>query len=487
MKKYNKIIVAALVLATAGCKKSYFDINQDPNHASSSTPELILPNALVTTAAPITTQGSLNGWMGYWAPSGSYAHAPGDVASYVQTPNTGYGNWGGNYDNLEDYEYTRTQAIAQGKPFYQGAAIIMQAFVFQQLVDQFNNVPYSEALKGTGNIQPKYDDAKTIYESLSTNLGNAATLMLRPDAIGAATSDVIFGGVGLKWAQFANTLRLRLLMHQTQMAGRSAYIQAEINKILANGAGFLITDAAVNPGYAANTGQQNPFWGFCINTAGTYTQDYWRANKYAIAFGVANNDIRYQYWYAPITSGAYVGNGLGGQNAVGSLSSVFGPGLLKSVSQSAVLISLAESDFLQAEAGLRGFINNNPLALFNAGVAASFSALGVPNAATVAANYTSQNNKNTSYAACTNFNEQLACIIRQKWANNNTLTPMESWSDYRRLGLPADIPISTSVDIDVPSIPLRFLYPQTEYSSNPTNVGAQGTINPHASKIFWMP
>jgi len=315
-------------------------------------------------------------------------------------------------------------------------------------------------------------------------LGTAATLMLRPDAIGAASSDVMFGGNGLKWAQFANTLRLRLLIHQTQIAGRSAYIQAEVNKILANGAGFLTQDAAVNPGYAANTGQQSPFWGFCINTAGTYTQDYWRANRFPIAFCIANSDPRYKFWYAPISGGSYVGNGLGGLNAVGSLSSTFGPGVLKSVSQPAVILSLAESYFLQAEAGLRGFINNNPGALFNSGVAASFAYLGASGAAA----YTSQaGNKNTNFAACATFAEQLACIIRQKWLSFNTLTPMEAWSDYRRLGLPADVPISTSADIDVPSIPTRLLYPTSEYNSNTANVSLQGTINPHTSKIFWMP
>jgi Starch-binding associating with outer membrane len=491
MKKNNIILTASLLLITIGCSKSYFDININPNTASSSTPELILPTALVNSASPIlaTNTGAATGtnfisaWMGYWAPSGSYAQAPGDAASYVQNSGTGYGTWNGRYDNLEDYQYTIDQAKAQNKPFYQGAGIIMQAFVFHQLVDQFNNIPYSAALKGTTNIQPVYDDAKAIYESLSTNLGTAAAIMQRPDAVGSAASDILFGGNALRWVQFANTLRLRLLIHQTQMAGRGAYIQGEINKILANGAGFLTEDAGVNPGYAANPNQQNPFWSMNYNTAGTYTNDFWRANKYPIAFCIANNDPRYKYWYAPIAGGSYVGNQLGGLNAVGSLSSTFGPGVLKSVSQPAIIMSAAESYFLQAEAGLKGYISNSPAALFNSGVAASFSYLGAP-----LGSYTSQaGNKNTNYAACSSDAERLACIIRQKYLAFNTVTPMEAWSDYRRLGLPSDVPITQSTFVDVPAIPLRLLYPTVEYNNNATNVGLQGTINPHTSKIFWMP
>jgi len=85
------------------------------------------------------------------------------------------------------------------------------------------------------------------------------------------------------------------------------------------------------------------------------------------------------------------------------------------------------------------------------------------------------------------FNEQLALIIRQKWAAMNSITPKEAYDDYRRLGLPSDIPLSVSPYVDQKAIPYRLLYPTSEYSNNAENVSAQGTINHHTSKIFWMP
>jgi hypothetical protein len=171
-----------------------------------------------------------------------------------------------------------------------------------------------------------------------------------------------------------------------------------------------------------------------------------------------------------------------------------GPGILKSVSQPAVLISLAESYFLQAEANLRGWLGNagDDAKNFNLGVRASFEYLGAANAGSTpdqtADSLTAQSgNKQTNYNACTTFNEKLACIIRQKWVAMNGITPYEAWADYRRLGLPADIPLSVSPYKDGPNIPVRILYPTSEYTTNAANVGAEGTIDGHTSKVFWMP
>lgn len=486
-KKLLTICLSAfIIMVGAGCSKGYFDINNNPNSATNTTPELVLPQALTATASgQITDYTFVSEWLGYWCPSGSYAISSSDLASYRQTTSFGDGIWTSFYHNLEDYDYIEQAAKTQSKSFYQGTAIVMKSFVFQQLVDMFNNVPYSQAFKGTNVIQPSYDGAQAIYENIAARLDTAVTLLKRADAIAASNSDVLFNGDNGKWIQFANTLKLRILMRQTQMAGRTSYIQAQIAKINANGGGFLSSDAAVNPGYANNSGQQNPFYGFCINTAGTYIGDFWRANQYPISFCMSNNDPRYQYLYAPTSNGGiYQGNVIGSAtNHAANSASTFGPGLLKSASQPAVLISGAESFFLQAEAGLKGLLSNSPSALFHNGVQSSFSYLGAGSAAS----YYTQSNVNTNYDACTTDAQRLACIIRQKWMAMNTVTPFEAWADYRRLGLPADVPLSVSPYVDVLAIPVRILYPASEYQTNAANVGSQGTINHHTSKIFWMP
>ncbi len=493
-------IAATLLMLAAGCSKNYFNINNNPNAATTTTPELVLPNALkVTVGMQLTGFTYLSGWMGYWAPSGSYAMSASDVASYHQTNDTYSGSWTTFYRNLEDYDYIEKTALQQKKPFYAGAAKIMKAFVFQQLVDLYNDVPYTDALQGTVKITPKYDKAQAVYEAITNQLDSGVIYMQNPSASAAtpdtATSDIMFHRHVDKWIAFANSLRLRILLRQTQMSGRASYIQTEIGKITANGGGFLKTDALVNPGYAASTGQQNPTYGYFVTLTGNPTSggqaDYWRAAQYSIAFLMNNNDVRYKYIYSMTsdTNHPYIGNVLGSTtNIPGSGTSSIGPGILKSVSQPAVLMSLAESDFLQAEANLRGWLGNagDDSVNYNKGVRASFAYLGAPDSSATAI-LTQSGNKQTNYSACTTFNEKLACIIRQKWVAMNSITPLEAWDDYRRLGLPADVPLSVSPFKDAPNIPLRVLYPTSEYTTNATNVGAEGTIDGHTSKIFWMP
>lgn len=489
--------MAVLIFGFCACSKSYFDINNNPNSATSATPDLVLSNALVTTASPLVVGNAVNynifisAWMGYIGQSGSYATNVGDVASYKQTTNFGNPNWLYDYHNLEDYDYVERSAMSQQQYFYAAAAKIMKAYVFQHLVDCFNNVPYSQAFQGTNNITPKYDSAQSVYNAITTQIDTAIILMSRADAIGSAKSDVLFGANNSLWIQFANTLKLRILIRQSQVSGNASFIQAEIAKIVATGAGFLSTDAAVNPGYANNSGQQNPVWGFYVTLTGLPVSgghaDLWKAAQYAITWMQNNNDPRYQFIYSPDSGGTgstYLGSVLGAvSNPPGSDASSFGPGILKSVSQSAVILSAAESYLLQAEAILRGWLPGSDSAAFASGVAASFNFLGAGDPTA----YMSQNNKQTNYGACTTMAEKLACIIRQKWIAFDQVTPFEAWCDYRRLKLPADIPLSISPFLDQApaAIPIRLLYPTNEYQTNPANVNAQGTIDYHSSPIFW--
>ena len=61
-----------------------------------------------------------------------------------------------------------------------------------------------------------------------------------------------------RWAQFANTVKLRMLVRLSN-TGQDSYIQDQIASINANGAGFITSDVTANPGYSDNAGQQSPF------------------------------------------------------------------------------------------------------------------------------------------------------------------------------------------------------------------------------------
>ena len=70
-------------------------------------------------------------------------------------------------------------------------------------------------------------------------------------------------------------------------------------------------------------------------------------------------------------------------------------------------------------------------------------------------------------------------ILYQKYLANNTVASTEGWADFRRTGQPK---FKISMRSGVTRLPNRLFYPQTEASTNGTNV-PQGVTQ--FTKIFW--
>src|SRR5206468_3742813 len=113
MKTKIKIFLfsSLVILALAGCKKDFLDINKNPNQATTATPELVFPAALANTSSRMNPASEpntwYNGWMGFWAISGSYAISTSNFTTYKQTTGTADAIWQAAYDNLEDYYYVK--------------------------------------------------------------------------------------------------------------------------------------------------------------------------------------------------------------------------------------------------------------------------------------------------------------------------------------------------------------------------------------------
>jgi len=494
MKSIKIILIACLMTGVfSSCKKQLLDINTDPNNptTASASPDLVLSNALNTSANIYnnSTNGNNNFvwaglWMGHISYSGNYAIATENI-SYNLTNSFAAGTWDALYDNNEDYDFVQKKGEETGNNFYRAIGMLMKAYNFQTLVDLYNNVAYSDALQGTAVSKPKYDAGKDVYADLAKKMDTAIAL-LKQAGNTTIKGDIMFESDATKWTQFANTVKLRLLLRQSEVNAADAKTQAG-----ALSGGFLTVNATVNPGYLNSSGKMNPFWGSNVSTAGTYQQTLYRAGQYAIDVLKANKDtFRLRKFYTPIggisdtSLGKYSGNYFGDQGVPNSQTSQIGSGVLKNYNQPAIIMLAAESYFLQAEAALRGWIPGDPKALYQSGVEASFAYLGLPKAR--AQEYYSQpGNKQTTWDATTNFQERLALIIRQKWIAEIWINEFEPDADYRRLHLPADVPLSTS-PYSTGIFPARLLYPQREINVNGENVAAQGTITP-GTKVWWMP
>src|SRR5678815_2777459 len=96
----------------------------------------------------------------------------------------------------------------------------------------------------------------------------------------------MFKGSRTRWIQFANSLKMRILIRQSRIPGRDAYIIAEINKCAAIAEGFMTTvEAGFEPGYLPSTGKANAIydkWGYQPSGATRPLGRFPRASKFLI-------------------------------------------------------------------------------------------------------------------------------------------------------------------------------------------------------------
>lgn len=493
MKNIIYIFFTISLLFLSSCNKDFLDINQNPNQPVTSNPSLVLPSALNNTASEMINRNEIGSfWAGQWSPSGSVSGFQGEKTYNI---NSGFrtGIWDGIYDNLNDYHYIDVESVKLSWKAYSGIAKTMKVFLYQAIVDAYGNIPYTESLKGTEAIRPKYDDASAIYEDFIKKL-NEAIADLKVPISGSnpspAGSDIYFTGNTSSWIRFANTLKLRILLRQSNIPSRDSFIKSEIAKIIADNTRFLGADENVesNPSYIKSNGKQNQFWEtYGFTAAGTLAggHDFYGYSNFFITFLQNTNDPRLGLLASKATLAPYTGQfrgvpfGDGNDDYLYAKISGFGPAILKSYDQPMVIMTAAESFFLQSEAVFRGYMSGNAKNLFESGITESFKLVDLT-AADAKSFYDTSVNPSVNWNAATN---KLETIITQKWVALASFNGYEAWCEFRRTGFPR-VPLSTRAQ--TPKHPMRLLYPLSEVAANADNVKAQGEINQFDTKIFWI-
>jgi hypothetical protein len=491
MKKLLILLTVLLVLGTS-CKKDFLSVNEfNPNSASAVPANLVLPAALNTTSRIVTLPRNytfIYMWYGGMSVSGGYSQ-PANLTQYNLLNSDYQGDWNNSYLNLQNYDYIEKNSTTASLQSYKAIAKIMKVYLFQNLVDTYGNVPYSKALKGSENpqvLKPAYDNQQTIYEDLVVQLDAAMDLIntTLPDAEEIGDYDIIFQGDMDMWLKFANTLKLRILINQSDMSGRASYISSAIATTASYGYLGAGEGAMLNPGYLQSASKMNPFWETFYKIDGSQQADglgYFVAGQDACDFLTTNNDPRKLRFFQASSGTAVKGNYFGALvlEPVPTTSKL-GPGMLRAFNQDAPIMTDFESLFLQAEAVQRGIITGDAKALYESAVTQSILYMGGTSAA--AATYLAQVLQNVNFDASAN---KLKAILTQKWCALNGVNPMPIWTDYRRTGFPDFLHWTQDANRKNDTPPVRLLYPQTEISTNNDNVLAQGDINLFTSKIFW--
>lgn len=512
---YSALLVSSLLFA-ASCGKDWLtELANNPNQPSQAPVQLVLPPVLSNYAGQVVSgYARVGNWMGYFAYSGSYSLNANTLTYFLDNTEGDWNFWFGQLKNVNYIE--ETAAAQENMEYFVAAAKTLKAFGYQYLADSYNMAPYTEAFKGSENFFPTYDLAKDIYSTSIADLDSAIAVFTSADleatAVSLGSNDIMFDGDVSKWAKFANTLKLRMLLRQSNVINASE-AKAEIQKTVA--VGYLTADANVNPGYLNTTGKLSPLWAaFGLDPSGNPVNDFRYAGGALMNFFKDFSDPRLFFVYAPNgldpdddefnevneDPSAYDAAYLGNHNKASELvNSGFGEapvghGLLKSYSQDVYLISAAESYFMQAEAIQRGWLTGDAKDLFQKGITASFNYLGVKldngevDADSAAEAYYTSGKALADWDA-TPANRKIEAIITQKWASDAISNNYEAWAEYRRTGFPIGsiLPLS-KYPTNSRHIPNKYMFPKSESNRNSDayNAAVAKGNDPQTSKIFWM-
>jgi hypothetical protein len=474
-----KALLAAVMLGVSACTGEFDQINTNPNAPSVATADLFLPHG-IQSAVDAYWGGSLGMDIGdlisqYWARI-QYT----DVDQYSISSDIYSGAWQTFYiEALADYQRIYKLGVDANNPNYQAVAMIMRSWVFSVLTDVYGDIPYTDAVQGLeSKLQPKYDAQKDIYAGVIKELKAANDMIDAADKTKAIAGDILFNNDLTRWKKFANTLSLRLLNRMLSKTDASIDVKTEINRILSDPAKYPVLASNsdnVQLNYLDATNNNNP-----INQ-NRKTRDDHRVSATLVTKLQSLNDPRLAvYADRPADGGEYKGvpNGLSNAdaNALGLSKTSKVGSYFVSATAPGVIISYAELLFIKAEMAYKGVATAGDMATnYNNGITASFAQYKL----TVAPTYLTANALKTGADGYTQ-------IMEQKWIALYG-QGVESWTEYRRTGIPALKPSVINVNAGV--IPTRLPYPGSEESLNNVSfkeaLARQGGANDMKTKLWF--
>lgn len=420
MKKILLICSIALGLTATSCD-SYLDINQDPNSPTEGnmTAGMILPAAEMNLSASYGYILRLTG--GFYAQH--YAHQYGvsnwlDATRFMMSATRSSGTYTQLTSRcLNNLEVIRNLCVKNEDWGTYLAATTLRAFTYQVLVDCYGEVPYTEALD-TNNPTPAYDEGSTVYNGILAELDEALSKVSGNETV--VTSFLYPSSLANKWIQFANALKLRILMRMSNVEN----VQAQLASLIAED-NFPTADVCFANCWADEAGKANPFFWEELSTK-SGTQKNVTLNIALWKTMEASNDARLGAFFTTNSDGNFSG-GVSGTNF--SLSKEYQADYWSrptgNYDTPVHLISVAEINFFLAEYEARYGSASKAEAYYKAAIEASFATAGVEGVDAVLAAYPWD---------AANYKEIIGI---QKWIALSGINSYEAWCELRRLGYPA--------------------------------------------------
>ncbi len=521
MKKFLIILIGQLCILSS-CQKTAF--RQDELLAKRDALESAEPNLLLSSI--IQKSAFL-----YQNKSGMGATNLAVTVQYMEGNRNSDDNTYLNFrlPKSDLYEYTGVIKLinaavinvnAKGLKTHEGVFRIFQSLLWSAVTDLYGDIFYTEGLRGQdGILFPKFDEQKDIYPALIKNLKDAAQLLTDGKESLDKVYDIMYAGDKTKWIKLANSLRLRLLIRESNKVPNAA-------EILAVSALPLISDIPDNaaiPYIDGDKSMASPMGRTNLDPAGNFL--IFRPCKTLVDTLKALNDERLKVWVAPVekpwaasvdsvtlnagkrsitvkgytynyqweyidrdnakiktilpfiidsmttytgypagvsvqvinANGSYDFADTRGNYKISMFSKLFNENANPLLK--ATIMQADEVQFLLAEAVVKGWITGNAETLYKKGVELALKRWGEP----LPAGYFT----NPLAAFPADKTQQLAKIGLQKWLGL-FMMGIESYADYRRTRVPF-LENNGALSSTVNPFPLRYRYPESEFKNNSGN------------------
>jgi Starch-binding associating with outer membrane/Susd and RagB outer membrane lipoprotein len=304
MKQYKILFfVAALVLSVTSCKKKLDDLLSNPN-----TPTLDKADVdLYLNGIQLSFADFYNTMSDRGSELSRLNNMGGNTYLNTYRPETFNGVWGTAYRSLlTQINAMEPLATAQNKWHHIGIGQVLKAYTGMTLVDNFGDVPWSEAANPTNSvINPKIDKGSDVYAACIALL-DAAIVNFNKVAGAPVSNDIYYNGGAAstatsitRWKTLANTLKLKGYM-TTRLV--DATVTAKINTLISGN--DLIDTEAEDFVFRFGTNLENPAsrhpkYTACYRAAsaggvGIYISNY-LAWEMATEKGIVDPRIRYYF------------------------------------------------------------------------------------------------------------------------------------------------------------------------------------------------
>ncbi|AZA80713.1 SusD/RagB family nutrient-binding outer membrane lipoprotein [Chryseobacterium lactis] len=471
MKNIIKIslVSVCIVLGVSSCQSDLTSLNNDPKHPSVLASENLLATALYQSSSYMDSPSvNLNNYR-FFTQQWAEVQYPDETQYNLVTRNQPRNHFNGMYvytlNNIKQAKANlRQEANSNDVKANKLATLeIEEIFVWENIVNTYGDVPYSDALKADEIFSPKYDDAKAIYVDLIKRIDNVI-LTVKPAFSGYSVGDLVYYGNMSKWIKFANSIKLRLGINLADVD--SVLSKATVESAVAGGI-ISSDDDAYKFKYDGNT-FINPVFD---NLVASNRDDFVPSE---IVINTMNNlsDPRMEMWFTKV-GGIYKGGIFGELNTYANFSKL--NSYFRSSTTPSNLLSYAEVAFIRAEAAARGYsVGGTAVDLYTAAVTESMRENGVSAANT--ATYLASNPYNV-----TNWKQSIGVQAWIAMFNKG----FASWNFTRRLDYPILVNPPKS---NLSSVPYRMPYSDQEYVLNGANVKAAGNKiggDKATTKLFW--